>query len=75
MAKCYILSLYQCHPLLYISLKDRIDKALNMEQTLQPLVWAATNGKEICVRKLLDAGAWFNDSITKDEYKNTRPVI
>lgn len=54
-------SLYQCHPLLYTLLKDRVDELLKTEQSLQPLAWAAANGKELCVRKLLDAGAWFND--------------
>lgn len=47
--------------------KDRVDKLLKAEQSLQPLVWAAANGEEICVHKLLDAGAWFNDSTTKDD--------
>lgn len=59
-------SLYQCHPLLYVLLKDRVDELLKTEQSLQPLAWAAANGKEICVRKLLDAGAWY-DSTTKDD--------
>lgn len=37
---------------------------LGTEQSLQPLEWAAAaaNGKEICIRKLLDAGASFEDS-------------
>lgn len=63
----YLGSLYQCHPLLCILLKDRVDEFLKTEQSLQSLVMAAANGKEICVRKLLDAGAWFNDSTTKDD--------
>ncbi|CAG8891108.1 unnamed protein product [Penicillium egyptiacum] len=55
-------SLYQRHSLLHTLLKDRVDELLKMEQSLQPLAWAASNGKERCVRKLLDAGALFEDS-------------
>ncbi|KAJ5790497.1 uncharacterized protein N7518_007508 [Penicillium psychrosexuale] len=59
-------SLYQCHSLLYNLLKDRVDKLLKTEQSLQLLAWAAANGKEMCVRKLLNAGTLPNDSFTRD---------
>ncbi|KAJ5867407.1 hypothetical protein N7534_001960 [Penicillium rubens] len=55
-------SLYQCHLLLFGLLKERVDELLKTEQSLQPLAWAAANGKKVCVRKLLDAGALFGDS-------------
>ncbi|CDM27910.1 F-box domain, cyclin-like [Penicillium roqueforti FM164] len=59
-------SLYQCHPFLYTLLKDRVDELLKTEQSIQHLAWAAVNGKETCVRKLLDVGALFDDSFASD---------